>query len=55
MKRSNDKQLKIELEMCQRVCIFVAGLWIISELESSSNHVGLRGPATGLFFIRNGQ
>ncbi|KAJ6865173.1 obg-like ATPase 1 [Populus alba x Populus x berolinensis] len=23
MKRSNDKQLKIEMEMCQRVCIFV--------------------------------
>jgi hypothetical protein len=25
MKRSNDKQLKIELELCQKVCILVAG------------------------------
>ena len=25
MKRSNDKQLKIELELCQKVCILLVG------------------------------
>ncbi|KAJ6871267.1 hypothetical protein NC652_036818 [Populus alba x Populus x berolinensis] len=42
MKRSNDKQLKIEMEMCQRVCIFVPSRrnsklykYILSGLRSS--------------------